>query len=51
MSEDRKRKLLWWNMPIGPDDKAEAGKYMMRVIAIWAAVIVLVVVIGIIVFN
>lgn len=40
MSDDKPgRKLLWWNMPISTDDRADVGRKMINTIAIWIAVI------------
>ena len=49
---NRQRKLLWWNMPISPNDSARVGGGMFQAIAIWfvvlVAVIAALVVIGIV---
>jgi len=46
---NREKKLWWWNDPVGQDDKFDAGRDMMKTLLIWAAIIVGLVVVLIIV--
>ena len=41
MSNDKGgRKILWWTLPISPDDSAEVGGKMIKTILIWVGVVV-----------
>ena len=50
-SQRDQKKLRWWHMPISSDDKYDAGRDMMKVVLIWAAVVVALVVVLIVVLS
>ena len=42
------RILFWWRPPVGPDDSAEAGRYMLTVMIVWfLALLMIAVIIGV----
>ena len=48
-NNNRGRRILWWNMPVSPDDSAEVGGEMMRTILIWVgilALLILIIIVG-----
>ena len=49
MENRKRRKLFWWNMPVDSDQTARVGSGMMRAVAIWFAVVVAIVVIGVVI--
>ena len=44
MNDRQRRKILWWNMPVDPEQSARIGGGMMRAIVIWFVVVVALVV-------
>jgi len=45
----QKKKLYWWNDPVGQDDKFDAGRDMMKTLLIWATIVVALVLVLIVV--
>ena len=37
------RKLLWWRLPVPPDQSVEVGRSMLKTVTIWFAAVVAVV--------